>query len=58
MEKTIQEFSGARVLHIYGGSEAEPIATTNAKEALKRSQEKGYFQVYDNERNRLTESIL
>ncbi len=45
MEKTIQEFSGARVLHIYGGSEAEPIATASAKEALKRSQAKGYFQV-------------
>ena len=45
MERTIQDFPDARVLHIYGGSEAEPIATIDAKEALRRSKEKGYFQV-------------
>ena len=45
MEKTIHEFPLARVLHIYGGSEAEPIATIDARDALKRSKEKGFFQV-------------
>ncbi len=45
MEKAIQDFPQARILHIYGGSEAEPIATADAKQVLKRSQEKGYFQV-------------
>ena len=45
MEKTIKEFPEAKVLHIYGGSEAEPIAVIEAKDALRRSQEKGLFQV-------------
>ncbi len=45
MEKAIHEFPQTRVLHIYGGSEAEPIAYVEAKEALKQSQERGYFQV-------------
>jgi acyl-CoA synthetase (AMP-forming)/AMP-acid ligase II/4-hydroxybenzoate polyprenyltransferase len=45
MEMTINNFPEARVLHIYGGSEAEPIAYTTANEALKQSQEKGFFQV-------------
>jgi acyl-CoA synthetase (AMP-forming)/AMP-acid ligase II len=45
MEKTIKEFPQAKVLHIYGGSEAEPIAVAEAKEVLKRSMAKGFFQV-------------
>jgi acyl-CoA synthetase (AMP-forming)/AMP-acid ligase II/4-hydroxybenzoate polyprenyltransferase len=45
MEKAIKDFPLARILHIYGGSEAEPIATAEAKQVLKRSQDKGYFQV-------------
>jgi 4-hydroxybenzoate polyprenyltransferase len=45
MEKTIKEFPIAKVLHIYGGSEAEPIAVAEAKEVLKRSTAKGFFQV-------------
>lgn len=45
MEKAINEFPTAKVLHIYGGSEAEPIAVVEAKKALKQSLSKGYFQV-------------
>jgi len=44
MQKTIDMFCEARVLHIYGGSEAEPIAYTTAKETLRESEEKGFFQ--------------
>jgi acyl-CoA synthetase (AMP-forming)/AMP-acid ligase II len=45
MQKAVSEFSATRVLHIYGGSEAEPIAYIEAKEALKKSTEKGFYQV-------------
>jgi olefin beta-lactone synthetase len=45
MEKTLNQFPSTRVLHIYGSSEAEPIAYTTAQEALNRSKEKGFFQV-------------
>jgi 4-hydroxybenzoate polyprenyltransferase len=45
MEKAIRDFPSAQVLHIYGGSEAEPVALIEAQEALTRSQQKNYFQV-------------
>jgi acyl-CoA synthetase (AMP-forming)/AMP-acid ligase II/4-hydroxybenzoate polyprenyltransferase len=45
MQKAVSEFSATRVLHIYGGSEAEPIAYIEAKEALKKSTDKGFYQV-------------
>jgi 4-hydroxybenzoate polyprenyltransferase len=44
MEKVIEELPAARVLHLYGGSEAEPVAYMDAKEALKQSRAQGYFQ--------------
>jgi len=44
MEKVITELPEARVLHLYGGSEAEPVAYMEAKEALKQSRAQGYFQ--------------
>ena len=44
MEKVIQEIPEARVLHLYGGSEAEPVAYMEATEALKRSRAQGFFQ--------------
>jgi acyl-CoA synthetase (AMP-forming)/AMP-acid ligase II len=45
MEKTFQELPQTRFLHIYGGSEAEPVALMDAKVALKKSQDKNFFQV-------------
>ncbi len=45
METIIRAFPQARILHIYGGSEAEPVTTIDANEALAKSREKGHFQV-------------
>lgn len=45
METIIQAFPQARILHIYGGSEAEPVTTIDAHEALVKTREKGHFQV-------------
>jgi len=45
METVIRAFPQALILHIYGGSEAEPVATIDATEALAKSREKGHYQV-------------
>lgn len=45
LEKYFEAFPNTKFLHIYGGSEAEPVAIMDAKEAVKRSRDKGYFQV-------------
>ncbi len=44
LEKVFDVFPDRRFMHIYGGSEAEPVALMDAKEAVKLSREKGYFQ--------------
>lgn len=44
MEKVIEELPDARILHLYGGSEAEPVAYMDAKDALKKSRSEGHFQ--------------
>ena len=44
LEKTFELLPKCRFLHIYGGSEAEPVAIMNAKEAVIKSRERGYFQ--------------
>lgn len=44
LEKYFEAFPNTKFLHIYGGSEAEPVALMDAKEAVKRSREKGFFQ--------------
>ena len=44
IEKVMNELPDARLLHIYGGSEAEPVAYMNANEAVKFSRAKGFFQ--------------
>ena len=33
-----------RFLHVYGSSEAEPVAFSDAREAVRLSREKGFFQ--------------
>ena len=44
LEKLFSDLPGRKFLHIYGGSEAEPVAVVNAETAVKLSREKGYFQ--------------
>lgn len=44
MEKLFTDLPGRKFLHIYGGSEAEPVSVANAEMAVKLSREKGYFQ--------------
>jgi acyl-CoA synthetase (AMP-forming)/AMP-acid ligase II len=44
MEKVFAVFPKNKFLHIYGGSEAEPVAICDAKVAVKKSREKGFFQ--------------
>lgn len=43
-EKAFSHFPQAHVLHIYGSSEAEPVALADAHEAVQRSRARGYFQ--------------
>ncbi len=44
MEKVFATFPKNKFLHIYGGSEAEPVAVCDARIAVKKSREKGFFQ--------------
>jgi acyl-CoA synthetase (AMP-forming)/AMP-acid ligase II len=44
LEKLFEELPGRRFMHLYGGSEAEPVTMIDAKEAVKRSRDKGHFQ--------------
>jgi len=44
LEKYFEAFPNTKFLHIYGGSEAEPVALMDAKDAVKKSRERGYFQ--------------
>ncbi|MBN8541479.1 MAG: AMP-binding protein [Deltaproteobacteria bacterium] len=43
-EAAFGRFRDAEFLHVYGSSEAEPVATMGAKEAVELSRESGYFQ--------------
>lgn len=43
-EKGFQVFKDAHWSHIYGSSEAEPVAVCDAHKAVELSREKGYFQ--------------
>jgi olefin beta-lactone synthetase len=44
LNKAFSKFSQARFLHLYGGSEAEPVSFIDAKVAVKESQEQGFYQ--------------
>jgi acyl-CoA synthetase (AMP-forming)/AMP-acid ligase II len=44
LERCFERWAGARFLHIYGGSEAEPVALADAREAVERSRGRGRFQ--------------
>ena len=43
-EESFLKFPEAHVLHIYGSSEAEPVAISDAAQAVRLSRSKGYFQ--------------
>jgi olefin beta-lactone synthetase len=43
-ETAFAHFPDAHVAHIYGSSEAEPVACSDAREAVERSRARGYFQ--------------
>ena len=43
-EKAFARWPHAHWMQLYGSTEAEPVATTEAKSAVRRSREKGYFQ--------------
>ena len=42
-ERCFARFPAAHVSHIYGSSEAEPVAVIDAREAVTRSRAQGYF---------------
>lgn len=43
-ETAFAQFPDAHVSHVYGSSEAEPVACIDAREAVQRSRERGHFQ--------------
>lgn len=43
-EDTFKHWPNAHFDHVYGSSEAEPVAVSDAKIAVKKSRELGYFQ--------------
>ena len=44
MEKSFSHWEEASIQHVYGSSEAEPVATSDAREAVRKSRQKGFFQ--------------
>ncbi len=44
-ERAFRCWPGARFTHVYGSSEAEPVALVDAREAVRRSRDRGLFQV-------------
>lgn len=44
LERCFELWPGTRWTHIYGGSEAEPVAKVDAREAVERSRARGFFQ--------------
>lgn len=45
MEKVFETAPSTPVRHVYGSSEAEPVATADARQAVQLSKAKGYFQM-------------
>ncbi len=44
LERGFERWPDARWTHVYGGSEAEPVAKADAREAVRRSRERDRFQ--------------
>jgi acyl-CoA synthetase (AMP-forming)/AMP-acid ligase II len=45
LERAVERWPQARVNWVYGGTEVEPITITNARLAIQKSRERGFFQV-------------
>lgn len=45
LEELVATFPHCEFKHLYGGSEAEPVTMIDGKDALRKSQEKGSFQI-------------
>lgn len=43
-EKVIERWPNASMHHVYGSTEAEPVALSDLSESIKKSKEHGYFQ--------------
>ena len=43
-ESAFERWPGAGFTHVYGGTEVEPVALSDARVAVQKSREKGYFQ--------------
>lgn len=43
-QNAFRKWSQARFIHVYGSSEAEPVAISDARVAVKKSLDRGYFQ--------------
>lgn len=43
-EKVIARWPNAQMHHVYGSTEAEPVALSNLKDAVEKSKAAGYFQ--------------
>lgn len=44
LESAFEKWKNAHFTHVYGGSEVEPVALADAKEAVRRSRGRGLFQ--------------
>ncbi len=44
LERGFARWPEAKFTHIYGGTEVEPVATGDAREAVKRSRDEGFYQ--------------
>lgn len=45
LESGFNKWPSASWLHVYGSSEAEPVAYTNARQAVQLSRDRGFFQL-------------
>jgi len=43
-EKALKRWPNAKLTHVYGSSEAEPVSLSNLEEAVQKSKDQGYFQ--------------
>ncbi len=43
-ERAIKKWEGKELIHVYGSSEAEPVALSNLEEAVQKSKDNNYFQ--------------
>ena len=43
-EEGFNKWPNAHFLHVYGSSEVEPVSVSDAKEAVRKSREEGFFQ--------------